>query len=127
MQRQASPSQCGERLTTKDTKSTKKRNLTAKSWEDKKFRSGRVVSQNHEIQEVGNKIETFVSLTCNCAHVKIFTKDTKGFRIFRTPYLVIFVSFVVKISVAFWLRLCRAGIFVVNDITLSIQGTHRKP
>ena len=51
----------------------------------------------------------------------------EGFRIFQTPNFVIFVSFVVNIFLPIWLRRSRAGIFVVNDITLSIQGTHRKP
>ena len=90
MQRQASPSQCGERLTTKDTKSTKKE-VNGKELEDKNFRSGALALWLPNSEESRDTLAKFS-----------YTND-------RNPSIVALV------------------IFVVNDITLSIQGTHRKP
>ena len=72
-------------------------------------------------------LESFLHLrkfSDHCSYVAVLNEKIRphhevhegheGVRIFQTPNFVIFVSFVVNIFLPIWLRLCRAGCFVVN-------------
>jgi len=72
-------------------------------------------------------LESFLHLrkfSGHCSYVAVLNEKIRphheahegheGFRIFQTPNFVIFVSFVVNIFLPIWLRLCRAGSFVVK-------------
>jgi hypothetical protein len=76
-------------------------------------RSGAGVGACHQAIESG-----FSRLYCERLFTTKHTKDTKvsDINIFKLLNFVLFVTFVVKVAFSFWLRLCRAGIFVVNEI-----------
>ena len=56
---------------------------------------------------------------------RVFSKEVtkvSDIYIFKLLNFVLFVTFVVKVAFSFWLRLCRAVIFVVNEIKVVVPA-----